>query len=165
MQLLQGGDVDRRSVGVRPELLTYSLLVMLRKKSEKNRGERTVLTFTQEGVADRADADHHEHGWRETLDKLKTVWRMEESMSKQEGPAVPAPSMCEPVRDFEVVTKEVWDAAREELLREEKSLMKSRDRLIAKRRRLPVTKVDREYRFVGSEGETDLLGLFQGVGS
>ncbi|HET9885347.1 MAG TPA: hypothetical protein VFS81_26675, partial [Candidatus Binatia bacterium] len=39
MQLLQGGDVDRRSVGVGPELLTYSLLVMLRKKSEKNRGQ------------------------------------------------------------------------------------------------------------------------------
>jgi len=36
-------------------------------------GEGTVLTFTQEGVANRADADHHEHGWRETLDKLKTV--------------------------------------------------------------------------------------------
>jgi len=39
MQLLQGGDVDRRSVGVGPELLTYSLLVMLRKKSEKNRDQ------------------------------------------------------------------------------------------------------------------------------
>ncbi|HEX5020084.1 MAG TPA: hypothetical protein VFX54_05460, partial [Candidatus Binatia bacterium] len=39
MQLLQGGDVDRRSVGVGPALLTYSLLVMLRKKSEKNRGQ------------------------------------------------------------------------------------------------------------------------------
>jgi hypothetical protein len=37
MQLLQSGDVDRRSVG--PELLTYSLLVMLRKKSEKNRDQ------------------------------------------------------------------------------------------------------------------------------
>ena len=39
MQLLQGGDRNRRSVGVGPELLTYSLLVMLRKKSEKNRGQ------------------------------------------------------------------------------------------------------------------------------
>jgi hypothetical protein len=75
---------------------------------------------------------------------LKPFWRMEESMSKQEGPAVPAPSVCEPVGDFEVVPKEVWDAAREKLLKEEKSLMKIRDRLIAKRRRLPVTRVDRE---------------------
>jgi hypothetical protein len=83
---------------------------------------------------------------------LKPFWRMEESMSKQEGPAVPAPSMCEPIGDFEVVTKEVWDAARGELLKEEKALMKVRDRLIARRRRLPITKVDREYRFVGSEG-------------
>ena len=83
-------------------------------------------------------------------------------MSKQEGAAIPAPSMCEPVGDFEVVSKDVWNEAREELLKEEKALMKVRDQLIAKRRRLPVTEVDNDYRFVGSEGETDLLGLFQG---
>jgi predicted dithiol-disulfide oxidoreductase (DUF899 family) len=83
-------------------------------------------------------------------------------MSKQEGPAIPAPSMCEPVGEFEVVSKEVWNEARKELLEEEKALMKVRDRLIAKRRRLPVTEVDRGYRFIGPEGETDLLGLFQG---
>jgi len=78
-------------------------------------------------------------------------------MSKQEGPAIPAPSMCEPLGEFEVVSKEVWNEARKELLEEEKALMKVRDRLIAKRRRLPVTEVDRGYRFIGPEGETDLL--------
>jgi uncharacterized protein YndB with AHSA1/START domain len=36
-------------------------------------GEGTVLTFTQEGLADQTDADHHEHGWRETLAKLSDV--------------------------------------------------------------------------------------------
>jgi predicted dithiol-disulfide oxidoreductase (DUF899 family) len=88
--------------------------------------------------------------------------RQEDSMSKQEGPAIPAPSMCEPFGEFEVVSKEVWNEARKELLKEEKALMKVRDRLIAKRRRLPVTEVERGYRFIGPEGETDLLGLFQG---
>ena len=32
-----------------------------------------------------------------------------------------------------------------------------RHRLIAKRRQLPITEVDREYRFIGPDGETDLL--------
>jgi len=36
-------------------------------------GEGTVLKFPQEGVTDLADADRHEHGWRETFDKLKAV--------------------------------------------------------------------------------------------
>ena len=48
-------------------------------------------------------------------------------MSKQEGSAIPAPSMCEPVGAFEVVSWEVWNAARKELLEEEKALMKVRD--------------------------------------
>jgi hypothetical protein len=30
-------------------------------------------SFTQEGLADQTDADHHEHGWRETLAKLSDV--------------------------------------------------------------------------------------------
>lgn len=83
-------------------------------------------------------------------------------MAKQEGPALPAPSMREPVGDFDVVSQDEWNAAREKLLVEEKALMKARYRLAAKRRRLPVTEVDRDYRFTGPAGETDLLGLFEG---
>jgi predicted dithiol-disulfide oxidoreductase (DUF899 family) len=60
------------------------------------------------------------------------------------------------------VSKDDWDAAREDLLKEEKALMKAKDRLVAKRRRLPVTAVEPDYRFVGPDGETNLLGLFQG---
>lgn len=83
-------------------------------------------------------------------------------MSNREGPAIPAPSMCEPVGEFDVVSKETWTAARQELVAEEKAQVKVRDQLIARRRRLPVTEVDRGYRFVGPDGETDLLGLFHG---
>ena len=36
-------------------------------------GEGTVLTFTQEGLADQTSADLHESGWRETLAKLNDL--------------------------------------------------------------------------------------------
>jgi predicted dithiol-disulfide oxidoreductase (DUF899 family) len=83
-------------------------------------------------------------------------------MARQEGPAIPAPSMREGVGDFNVVSKDEWHTVRETLLGEEKALMKAKDRLVAKRRRLPVTEVDRNYSFTGTDGETDLLGLFEG---
>jgi predicted dithiol-disulfide oxidoreductase (DUF899 family) len=70
--------------------------------------------------------------------------------------------MCEPIGDFDVASKEEWNAARETLLAEEKALMKAKDRLVAKRRRLPVTEVARDYEFIGSNGVRDLLGLFEG---
>jgi predicted dithiol-disulfide oxidoreductase (DUF899 family) len=83
-------------------------------------------------------------------------------MAKQEDPAIPSPSMCEPLGELKVVSKGDWKAARDELVEEEKAHMKARDRLIAKRRQLPVTEVDTDYRFIGPNGDTDLLGLFQG---
>lgn len=83
-------------------------------------------------------------------------------MARQEGPGIPAPSMREPIGDLEVVAQDEWDAARAELLAAEKALMQARDRLATRRRRLPVTEVDRGYRFIGPDGETDLPGLFEG---
>ncbi|WP_457584513.1 DUF899 family protein [Ensifer canadensis] len=83
-------------------------------------------------------------------------------MARQEDPAVPAPSMREHVGDFNVVSEDAWNTAREKLLAEEKALMRARDRLAAKRRLLPVTEVGRNYKFVARNGDLDLLGLFQG---
>jgi predicted dithiol-disulfide oxidoreductase (DUF899 family) len=83
-------------------------------------------------------------------------------MARQEGPGVPAPSMREPIGEFDVVSGDEWNVAREKLLAEEKALMKARDHLVAKRRLLPVTEVDRNYRFIGTDGDADLLGLFEG---
>lgn len=83
-------------------------------------------------------------------------------MARQEGPGVPAPSMREPVGDLAVVSPDAWNAARETLLAEEKALMKAKDRLAAKRRRLPAMEVDPDYRFIGPEGDRDLPGLFEG---
>ncbi|UXN66311.1 DUF899 domain-containing protein (plasmid) [Phyllobacterium sp. A18/5-2] len=44
------------------------------------------------------------------------------------------------------ISEDEWNAAREKLLAEEKPLMKAKDRLVAKRRLLPVTEVDRNWR-------------------
>lgn len=83
-------------------------------------------------------------------------------MPRQEGPGVPAPSMSRSIRGFDVVSDDEWKAAREKLLAEEKALMKAKDRLAAKRRRLPVMEVNRDYTFLGVDGNVDLLGLFRG---
>ena len=61
-----------------------------------------------------------------------------------------------------VVPREEWDAAREELLVEEKAFTRSRDALAAKRRRMPRMAVEKEYRFEGPDGEASLLDLFDG---
>jgi hypothetical protein len=40
--------------------------------------------------------------------------------------------------------------------------MNAKDRLVAKRRHLPVAEVDRNYKFTGTNGDRDLLVLFEG---
>ena len=61
-----------------------------------------------------------------------------------------------------IVSPEEWEAARQELLVEEKALMKERDALAAKRRRMPWMAVDKDYRFEGPTGPASLADLFEG---
>jgi predicted dithiol-disulfide oxidoreductase (DUF899 family) len=61
-----------------------------------------------------------------------------------------------------VVSRQEWLTKRKELLADEKELTKHRDRVNAKRRRLPMVKLDKEYVFEGAEGKTSLLDLFEG---
>jgi predicted dithiol-disulfide oxidoreductase (DUF899 family) len=61
-----------------------------------------------------------------------------------------------------IVSPQEWDAAREELLVEEKKLTRARDALAAKRRRMPWMPVEKEYRFNGPTGTVSLLDLFEG---
>ena len=61
-----------------------------------------------------------------------------------------------------VVSGQEWNAAREALLVKEKQLTRARDALAAERRRLPMVRVEKEYRFEGPEGEVSLLDLFEG---
>jgi predicted dithiol-disulfide oxidoreductase (DUF899 family) len=61
-----------------------------------------------------------------------------------------------------IVSGPEWEAARAQLLVEEKALTRARDALAAKRRRMPRLAVEKAYRFEGPEGVVDLAGLFAG---
>ena len=61
-----------------------------------------------------------------------------------------------------IVSPQEWEAARQELLVEEKALTRARDAMAAKRRRMPWTAVDKEYRFEGPSGTVSLADLFDG---
>ncbi|WP_158884851.1 DUF899 domain-containing protein [Amycolatopsis anabasis] len=62
----------------------------------------------------------------------------------------------------QVVSPDEWLAARKELLRREKEFTRARDALSADRRRLPMVRIDKDYRFTGPDGEVGLLDLFDG---
>lgn len=61
----------------------------------------------------------------------------------------------------ETVSREEWLAARKELLREEKELTRARDRINAKRRRMPMVKINKQYEFEGPDGKVSLRDLFE----
>lgn len=61
-----------------------------------------------------------------------------------------------------VVSAQDWLAARQQLLKKEKELTRSRDELAALRRELPWEAVTKEYRFEGADGSQSLPELFDG---
>lgn len=61
-----------------------------------------------------------------------------------------------------IVSREEWQAARDELLIKEKANTRARDAISAERRRLPMVKIDADYRFDGPAGAVSLLELFEG---
>ncbi|MBS1718262.1 MAG: DUF899 domain-containing protein [Armatimonadetes bacterium] len=61
-----------------------------------------------------------------------------------------------------IASREEWLTLRKELLAEEKALTKEYDRLNAKRRRLPMVKVEKTYSFEGVDGTKTLEELFKG---
>ncbi|HEY3017826.1 MAG TPA: DUF899 family protein, partial [Gaiellaceae bacterium] len=61
-----------------------------------------------------------------------------------------------------VVSREEWTAAREELLAREKEHTRLGDELARRRRELPWVRVEKEYRFDTDEGEKPLVELFDG---
>ena len=60
-----------------------------------------------------------------------------------------------------IVSAAEWQAEREALLVEEKKLTRARDALAAKRRMLPMTRVERSYSFDDRGGKVPLLDLFE----
>lgn len=61
-----------------------------------------------------------------------------------------------------IVSREEWLAARKALLDDEKAFTRARDALAERRRRLPVVRVEPEYRFETTEGVKSLAELFNG---
>jgi len=64
--------------------------------------------------------------------------------------------------NHEVGTHEEWQAARDELLKEEKELTRRNDELTKKRRELPWVPVEKEYSFETDAGTKSLADLFDG---
>ncbi len=61
-----------------------------------------------------------------------------------------------------VVSHEEWQRQRDDLLRAEKEATRALDALAARRRTLPMVKLDREYAFETADGPRTLLDLFDG---
>ncbi|MFD7709434.1 DUF899 domain-containing protein [Streptomyces sp. NPDC059785] len=62
----------------------------------------------------------------------------------------------------QIVSREEWRLAREELLAKEKAVTRARDALNAERRALPMVEIDKEYVFEGGDGKATLFDLFEG---
>src|SRR5262249_37169213 len=56
-----------------------------------------------------------------------------------------------PMNTPPIVSPQDWEAAREQLLVKEKEITRARDALAAERRRMPWTKVEKDYRFEGPD--------------
>ena len=61
-----------------------------------------------------------------------------------------------------IVSPDAWLAQRKKLLAEEKALTRHYDRVSAKRRRLPMMKIEKDYVFAGPKGKVRLVDLFAG---
>jgi predicted dithiol-disulfide oxidoreductase (DUF899 family) len=61
-----------------------------------------------------------------------------------------------------IVSRQEWEAARQQLLVKEKELTHARDAMAAQRRRMPWTAVEKQYSFDGPQGKVSLLDLFDG---
>jgi predicted dithiol-disulfide oxidoreductase (DUF899 family) len=62
----------------------------------------------------------------------------------------------------DVVSRDEWLAARKQLLVSEKEAVRAKDALNARRRMLPMVKVEKSYTFDGPDGPVGLADLFDG---
>ncbi|RUU03164.1 DUF899 family protein, partial [Mesorhizobium sp. M7A.T.Ca.TU.009.02.1.1] len=58
-----------------------------------------------------------------------------------------------------IVSRQDWEAAREQMLVKEKATLRAKDALAAERRRMPWMEVDKAYLFEGPNGRASLLDL------
>ena len=67
-----------------------------------------------------------------------------------------------PATQPKVTTPELWLAARQELLRDEKEFTRLQDKINARRRALPWVKITKPYTFDSPRGKVTLADLFEG---
>lgn len=72
------------------------------------------------------------------------------------------PSQKPLIRLPEIVSREEWQKARDQLMIKEKAATKARDALNAERRRLPMVRIEKNYVFEGPDGPVSLADLFEG---
>src|SRR5499427_9499923 len=68
----------------------------------------------------------------------------------------------QPMQTPPVVSRDAWEAARQQLLVREKAHTRAGDALAAERRRMPWMAVEKAYSFEGPKGKASLLDLFDG---
>ncbi|HEV3249381.1 MAG TPA: DUF899 domain-containing protein [Puia sp.] len=61
-----------------------------------------------------------------------------------------------------IVSLKEWEAAIERIRIKEKKATRERDALAAERRRLPMVRIEKDYKFDGPNGKTSLQDLFEG---
>src|ERR1700728_1684976 len=66
------------------------------------------------------------------------------------------------IMQHQIVSREQWTAARQQLLAQEKQLTRMRDQVAAQRREVPWVRVDKTYMFEGPNGRETLADLFDG---
>jgi predicted dithiol-disulfide oxidoreductase (DUF899 family) len=66
------------------------------------------------------------------------------------------------IRQASVVSAQDWEKAHAEMLTKEKALTRARDAVAAERRRMPWMPVEATYAFEGTDGNVNLLDLFEG---
>lgn len=62
----------------------------------------------------------------------------------------------------QIASYDEWLAARKDLLAREKEATRARDALSVTRRRLPMVRIDKDYRFTGPDGAVGFADLFEG---
>jgi predicted dithiol-disulfide oxidoreductase (DUF899 family) len=89
----------------------------------------------------------------ETSNHLPKGSRMKSTKTKAEKPLPALPK---------IVSRAEWQRAHNQFLAKEKAFTKARDALNAKRRRLPMVRIEKDYVFDGPNGRIRLFDLFEG---
>src|SRR5258707_5423407 len=81
---------------------------------------------------------------------------------RHSGGAGPARRRQDAMTDHKVGNRQEWQAARDEVLRQEKEHTRAGDELARQRRELPWVAIEKQYRFDTDEGPRTLAGVFDG---